>query len=120
MPETDVPRCFALVPCAGVGARAGTALPKQYVPVAGQAMVAHTLAALARVSRLVETLVVLAPDDALFETAAPGFIGGRSRVARCGGATRAETVANGLADLAAHGARGLRPAQRLGCARSRA
>ena len=99
------PRCFALVPCAGVGARVGTALPKQYVPIAGRAMVAHTLAALAGVSRLVETLVVLAPDDDYFESAAPGFVGSHGRVARCGGATRAETVTNGLAVLAEHGAR---------------
>jgi 2-C-methyl-D-erythritol 4-phosphate cytidylyltransferase len=105
MPETPAPDCYALVPCAGVGARSGASLPKQYVQLAGKATVAHTLEALARVSRLVETWVVLAPDDVLFESVLPGLDGARCRVARCGGATRAETVANGLAALAAHGAR---------------
>jgi 2-C-methyl-D-erythritol 4-phosphate cytidylyltransferase len=98
------PRCFALVPCAGSGSRAGTAAPKQYTAVAGQAVVAHALAALARVPRLVATLVVLAPDDAWFEAAVPGFAGERGWLARLGGASRAETVANGLAELQARGA----------------
>ena len=40
------PRYWALVPCAGVGERAGSALPKQYASVAGQALVRHTLRAL--------------------------------------------------------------------------
>ncbi len=99
------PRCYALVPCAGSGSRAGTPQPKQYQAVAGQAVVAHTLAALARVGRLAATLVVLAPDDAQFEAATPGFGGERAWVARCGGASRAESVANGLAELQARGAR---------------
>lgn len=99
-----MPRCFALVPCAGIGARSGAAGPKQYEPVAGQAMVAHTLSALAQVARLEATLVVLAPDDSAFEAAVPAFQGGRAWVARCGGATRAETVANGLAALRELGA----------------
>jgi 2-C-methyl-D-erythritol 4-phosphate cytidylyltransferase len=100
-----IARCYALVPCAGVGARAGAPGPKQYAPVAGRAMVAHTLAALGRVERLVATLVVLAADDAQFERHVPGFSASqRGWAARCGGATRAASVANGLAELAARGA----------------
>jgi 2-C-methyl-D-erythritol 4-phosphate cytidylyltransferase len=98
------PRLFALVPCAGVGQRAGTAGPKQYEVVAGLPVVAHTLAALAAVPELAATLVVLAPDDERFETAVPGFTGARSWVARAGGATRAATVAAGLAELRRRGA----------------
>jgi 2-C-methyl-D-erythritol 4-phosphate cytidylyltransferase len=98
------PRCFALVPCAGVGARAGTAGPKQYESIAGQTLVAHTLRALTGVPRLVATLVVLAPDDMQFDLAAPGFTGERAWVERCGGVSRAETVANGLAALRERGA----------------
>src|SRR3990167_1764504 len=91
LPIGPEPRCFALVPCAG------TAAPKQYETVAGQAVVAHTLAAQARVPRLVATLVVLAPDDDQFEAAVPGFAGERGWVARVGGASRAETGGNGPA-----------------------
>ncbi|MDP1533937.1 MAG: 2-C-methyl-D-erythritol 4-phosphate cytidylyltransferase, partial [Rubrivivax sp.] len=97
-------RCFALVPCAGVGQRAAVGGPKQYASLLGQALVAHTLAALAQVTRLQATLVVLAPDDAAFEAHVPGFAGDRGWIARCGGASRAETVAAGLQALREHGA----------------
>jgi 2-C-methyl-D-erythritol 4-phosphate cytidylyltransferase len=97
--------CFyALVPCAGVGERAGQDRPKQYARIGSRAMVAHTLAALASVPRLQATLVVLAPADTLFEAHAPEFHGARAWIARCGGATRAATVANGLAELQRRGA----------------
>ena len=98
-------RCFALVPCAGVGERAGQPLPKQYAAVAGRAMVAHTLDALSRVVRLQATLVVLAPGDGWFEAQVPAFLGEAAWVARCGGATRAATVAAGLEELRRRGAR---------------
>ena len=101
---THPPRFFALVPCAGVGQRAGTALPKQYETLAGRAVVAHTLAALAAVQRLAATLVVLAPDDTQFESQVPGWGGARGWLARCGGASRAATVAAGLAALLDRGA----------------
>lgn len=93
-------RCFAVIPCAGVGLRAGAGQPKQYAPLAGRAVVAHTLAALAAVPGLAGTLVVLAPDDRQFESCAPGFTGW---VARVGGATRAASVAAGLQVLRERG-----------------
>lgn len=112
------PRCFALVPCAGVGERAGVGGPKQYHHVAGRAVVAHTLAALGQVARIEATLVVLSPSDTQFEQHVPGFgqgdghggahgdrrQTGRGWVARVGGASRAESVANGLNELIAGGA----------------
>jgi 2-C-methyl-D-erythritol 4-phosphate cytidylyltransferase len=98
-------RLFALVPCAGVGARSGAPQPKQYEVVAGQALVSHTLAALMQVPRLVAVLAVLSADDTRFEAAVPGFTGARAWVGRCGGAQRAQSVANGLVELQARGAR---------------
>jgi 2-C-methyl-D-erythritol 4-phosphate cytidylyltransferase len=103
-----LPRCFALVPCAGVGERAGAGGPKQYHPVAGRPMVAHTLAALQAVPRLAATLVVLSPQDDQFEglmaAALPGFAGERGWAARVGGPSRAHSVAAGLDELLARGA----------------
>ncbi|HMC15607.1 MAG TPA: 2-C-methyl-D-erythritol 4-phosphate cytidylyltransferase, partial [Albitalea sp.] len=93
MTPQRAPRLHALVPCAGVGARANVGGPKQYTQVAGRSVVAHTLAALASVARLSEIAVVLSADDSLFDKAAPGFAG---TVLRCGGETRARTVLNGL------------------------
>ena len=103
MPALATPRCFALVPCAGVGARAGTAQPKQYTRLAEQAVVAHTLQALQAVPRLAATLVVLSPDDDQFERHTPDFAGPRAWVARCGGDTRALSVLNGLGALRERG-----------------
>ncbi|MBL8325768.1 MAG: 2-C-methyl-D-erythritol 4-phosphate cytidylyltransferase [Rubrivivax sp.] len=104
-PDTAPARCYAVVPCAGAGQRAGTAGPKQYQRLAGQPVVAHTLAALAAVPALQATLVVLAPADQEFERRVPQFEGARSWVARCGGATRAASVGSGLAQLRMRGAR---------------
>ena len=104
MPNPPADRCYALVPCAGVGARAGTGVPKQYASVAGTAMVARTLAALDRVPRIEATLVALSPGDASFVRHVPPG-DGRRWVVHCGGATRAATVAAGLAELARRGAR---------------
>ena len=98
----DLSRLYALVPCAGTGERSGAQGPKQYALLAGRSLVAHTLAALAQVTRLTQTLVVLSSQDRVFEAHAPAFAGW---VSRDGGATRAQTVANGLSDLAARGAR---------------
>lgn len=98
------PRCFALVPCAGVGERAGVGGPKQYHRIAGQPMVAHTLSALAQVASLEAILVVLSPTDQVFETQVQGVDGDRVWAARVGGASRAESVARGLEELLARGA----------------
>lgn len=100
------PRCYALVPAAGVGERSGADRPKQYVEVAGRPLMAHTLAALQQVPALSATLVVLSPGDAYFEAALPEFSGERAWLARCGGATRAATVMAGLDELLARGADG--------------
>jgi len=98
------PCCHALVPCAGVGQRAGAGAPKQYRAIAGEAMVVHTLRALLQVERLASVLVVLSPDDTAFEGAVGDLVHDpRLRVARCGGASRAESVAGGLQALLEQG-----------------
>lgn len=94
-----VPRCHALLPCAGTGSRAGTAGPKQYERVAGVPMVLHTLAAFDAVPRIALTLLVVAPDDRFLSVDQPDL-----KLARCGGATRAHSVFNGLHALVEQGA----------------
>ena len=91
----------ALIPCAGTGSRAGTALPKQYQPVAGQPMVMHTLLALARVPLVASGWVVLSPQDH-FDWPEAGWPA-HFRRERCGGASRAESVFNGLRAMLAAG-----------------
>lgn len=99
------PRLWALVPCAGTGSRAGTTLPKQFQPVAGQPMVWHTLAAFRDVVRLARLVLIVAEDDhwaASLMNANPVVLQ-HVAVARCGGATRAASVRNGLKALFAQG-----------------
>ncbi len=100
-PELSSPstRFWAVIPCAGSGSRAGQEGPKQYQTVAGRPMVLHTLAAFAGVQRLAATLVVVAAGDDFFAAADPAVM-----VAACGGATRAQSVFNGLQALRDRGA----------------
>lgn len=101
MTSTSPAALYALVPCAGVGERAGAGGPKQYALLQGRTLVGHTLSALSGVARLRETLVVLSPQDDAFERHLPGH---RGWVARVGGATRAASVGHGLAELRRRGA----------------
>lgn len=96
------PALWALLPCAGSGARAGGALPKQYQHVAGARLVDHTLRALAQVQRLRGGLVVTAADDPHWRDAA--LPSARFWRQACGGETRAASVFNGLHALLAAGA----------------
>ncbi|MFZ5502202.1 MAG: 2-C-methyl-D-erythritol 4-phosphate cytidylyltransferase [Pseudomonadota bacterium] len=86
----------ALVPAAGFGARMGSELPKQYLPVAGRPMIAHALDTLCACAEIVTVFVVLSPDDAQFHRYDWSRYGDKLQPLFCGGATRAESVANGL------------------------
>ena len=95
---------FALVPAAGSGSRmgalSGRALPKQYMPLAGQPMIRHALATLCATPAVAHVFVVLAPDDAHWPAAAMATLGPKLHVLRRGGDTRAHSVANGLRAMA--------------------
>ena len=103
-PPEDPPRLYALVPSAGVGERAAAGGPKQYAMLGERSLLAHTLAALGGVTRLYATLVVV---DVADTGAAAHVEGSGAQVAHRGGATRAQTVRNGLDELLSRGARAL-------------
>ncbi len=93
-----------MVPAAGVGARMGAAIPKQYLPLAGRALILHTLERLCRYERLSGVIVGIAPGDPHWEASCapqcarwPRFLGTYP-----GGETRARTVLNGLRALERH------------------
>ena len=88
------PRFHALLPCAGSGSRAGAPVPKQYQTVAGRPLVWHTLAAFLNEPRVASIRVVVSPDDRFLQADDPRIV-----LARCGGASRAESVCNGLQSL---------------------
>ncbi len=93
-------RLVALIPAAGGGSRFGSALPKQYADLGGLPLLVRAMDRLAAALDLAATTVALAPDDALYDR----IVGPRAGVEtlRCGGASRAETVANALAAMASH------------------
>ena len=104
-----MPQSFlALIPAAGIGARSGVAGPKQYASLNGEAMLVHCIRAFIRVPAVAVVRVVLASDDRWADSDAAWRIraeaGARLKFDRVGGATRAQTVANGLAALAADAA----------------
>ena len=91
-------RIVALVPAAGIGARALEAgqaqIPKQYRLLADQAMLRHSVQALLADSRVQEVRVAVAPGDLQAQTVLAGLP--RTTCSPCGGPTRAETVLNAL------------------------
>ncbi|KQV52307.1 2-C-methyl-D-erythritol 4-phosphate cytidylyltransferase [Massilia sp. Root335] len=94
---TQAPRYFALIPAAGVGARMGATSPKQYLKIGGKPMLRHTLDAFLSSELIAHTFVVVSPDDPYIDAVAPHH---GVTVLRCGGASRMESVRNGLAVLA--------------------
>ena len=100
---TTSPSTAILVVAAGRGARVGAGTPKQYLQLAGRALLSRTLDALAAAGAPI--LVVTHPDDAGFYAAAIADVASITatllRPAVDGGATRQESVRNGLAALGA-------------------
>lgn len=89
----------AVIPCAGIGARAGAAGPKQYALLAGRPLVAHTLDAFLAVGPIQRHVVVLAPSDCDWPLPPS-----RVELVRQGGETRADSVKAGLSYLLETGA----------------
>ena len=86
----------ALVPAAGFGARMGNELPKQYLSIAGQPMIWYALNTLCLNAQIKTVFVVLSPDDRQFQQYDWSACGDKLQLLFCGGATRAESVSNGL------------------------
>jgi 2-C-methyl-D-erythritol 4-phosphate cytidylyltransferase len=89
-------RFYALIPAAGSGSRMGGNIEKQYMPLNSVPMIAHAMMVLAREPRIARIFVVLSPTDKRWNNYAWQGWEERIEVLRCGGATRAETVLNGL------------------------
>ena len=87
-------KLHAIIPAAGVGARMGAALPKQYLPLAGETILAHSLRRLLSLNNIDRIVVALGPEDDHWQAIDAKL---RSRVLRVdGGAERADSVLAGL------------------------
>jgi len=88
---------WAVVPAAGRGTRFGGGIPKQYLEIAGEPLLAHTLRALLAHANVQGAVVVLAADDAHW----PGWreFAGKPLITCVGGEARADSVLAGLGAL---------------------
>ena len=88
---------WAIVPAAGRGTRFGGELPKQYITVAGQPLIAYSLLALLAHPGVEGAMVVLASGDTFW----PGWteLAGKPVRTCMGGEERAHSVQAGLAAL---------------------
>ncbi|MGK5023900.1 2-C-methyl-D-erythritol 4-phosphate cytidylyltransferase [Janthinobacterium sp. RB2R34] len=91
--QLNTARHVALIPAAGVGARMEANIPKQYLPIAGKPMLRHALDAFLASPLVSHTYVVVSADDGWIDSVLPGH---GVTVLRCGGATRMESILNGL------------------------
>ena len=102
-PITQYP-LYALICAAGVGARAGGVVPKQYQNIHNAPMLWHTLQAFVDVPEIARVYIVVSPTDEWFAHSIAPLLSQYSLHDRVvlmpvGGATRAESVCTGLAEL---------------------
>ena len=88
---------WCVVPAAGCGARVGGDVPKQYLPIAGKALLIHTLERLALHPRIAGLMVALATDDSRWPSVRD--IAGKPVMTTIGGVDRADSVLAGLRAL---------------------
>jgi 2-C-methyl-D-erythritol 4-phosphate cytidylyltransferase len=74
----------------------GDPAPKQYVAIAGRPMLWHAVRGVCAAAAVETVFVVLAPRDRLFERQDWSAFDGKLEPLYCGGATRADSVHNGL------------------------
>jgi 2-C-methyl-D-erythritol 4-phosphate cytidylyltransferase len=86
---------FALIPAAGSGTRFSREAPKQYLALNGRPMLWHAIRAVC-VPPVEFVFVVLAPEDRSFASHDWSAFEGKLEPLFCGGATRRDSVYNGL------------------------
>lgn len=90
---------WAIVPAAGRGQRFGGDIPKQYLQVGGQSILAHALGTLASHGGVAGIVLVLGADDVYPDEALAAAMHGKPLLRTVGGATRADSVLAGLSTL---------------------
>jgi 2-C-methyl-D-erythritol 4-phosphate cytidylyltransferase len=93
-------RYVALIPAAGVGARMGGAVPKQYLTLGGKTILQHTLEVFLAAPQIEHVYLVVSAEDAYVADVLeilPDI--NRLSILRCGGASRRDSVSNGLAAI---------------------
>lgn len=97
-------KCFmtkfhAIIPAAGVGARMGADIPKQYLQLKGKSLIQHVIETFEQSANIDSVHVILSAQDAYW-SAANLTLSAKTKVHQCGGTTRSETVLNALNAIA--------------------
>lgn len=88
----------------GKGTRIKSALPKQFLELAGKPVIIHTLEAFLRYSEEIKIILVLPADDfPIWNSIAQKYPFTHSIVTQTGGETRFQSVKNGLAKIQGEG-----------------
>lgn len=95
----NTPRYWAMVPAAGAGRRMGSVIPKQYLPLLGRPVVAHTLATLLHHPRIDGVVVVVDAKDEWWPAIAANLDVTKPLLRANGGTERCHSVLNGLEAL---------------------
>ena len=92
-------QCHAVIPAAGAGVRMGADTPKQYLTLAGQTVLEHSLDVLLACKRIATVVLVLSVDDQYWPEIRRRYKDSRVETVS-GGAERCHSVLNGLEYLA--------------------
>jgi 2-C-methyl-D-erythritol 4-phosphate cytidylyltransferase/2-C-methyl-D-erythritol 2,4-cyclodiphosphate synthase len=96
------PRHWVLIPAAGAGKRMGSAIPKQYLPLAGRPVIAHTLDIFLQHPRIAGLVVIVGGEDEWWPEIAARLAPAKPLWVAEGGAERCHSVSNGLEALRGH------------------
>lgn len=100
-------RYWAVIPAAGVGKRMGTAIPKQYLPLAGKTVLEHTLSVFIKHPDINGIVVAVSQGDPYWQDIATSVneqiqAEKKSVFVTDGGEERCHSVLNALLELAQH------------------
>lgn len=91
-----MPNYYALIPAAGSGSRLGGELPKQYLNLAGEALLTRVISTFGLCASISKIFVVVAVNDGRWKNLPQSD---RAVFLECGGATRSQSVTNGLSAI---------------------
>ena len=96
---SDDLKFHAVIPAAGAGSRMGVDIPKQYLTLAGQTVLEHSLDVLLACEQIATVVLVLSADDERWPEIMHRYKDSRVETVT-GGAERCHSVLNGLEHLA--------------------
>ena len=96
-----MPKCWAVIPAAGIGERVGSSIPKQYLQIVGKTILQHAINPFVGHGRIAGITVALHPEDTHFATLGIGAAASDKVHTVIGGVTRTHSVLKALESIEA-------------------